>query len=81
MLNMANQPNPDSEKILAVVFLSQEFCRAELKDFVFDVQFIIVSATVYFSGTNFKNLESGYINSNSLKPIDSLMAHVSPAQW
>lgn len=75
---MGNQQDPDAEKMLAVVFRSQEFCRAELKDFVFDVQFNIVSATVYFSGTNFKNVETGYITSNSLKPIRSLMARCAP---
>ena len=77
-LSMGNQPDPDSEKMLAVIFRSQDFCRAELKDFIFDVQFNIVSATVYFSGTNFKNVETGYITSNSLKPIRSLMARCAP---
>ncbi len=68
----------ENEQMLAVTFRSQDVCRVELKDFVFDVQFNIVSATVYFSGTNFRNVESGYITSSSLKPIRSLMARCAP---
>jgi hypothetical protein len=64
--------------MLAVTFRSQDVCRAELKDFVFDIQFNIVSATVYFSGTNFRGVETGYITSSSLKPIRSMMARCAP---
>jgi len=76
--NAGTQPEPESEKMLAATFRSQNDCRVELKDFVFDVQFNIVSATVYFSGTNFKNVEIGYINNKSLKPIKNLMARCAP---
>jgi hypothetical protein len=68
----------ENEQMLAVTFRSQDVCRVELKDFVFDVQFNIVSATVYFSGTNFRNIETGYITSSNLKPIRSLMARCAP---
>jgi hypothetical protein len=68
----------ENEQMLAVIFRAQDVCRAELKDFEFDVQYIVVSATVYFSGTNFRAVETGYINSNSLKPIRSLMARCAP---
>jgi hypothetical protein len=71
--NLLAQPSPENEKMLAVIFRAQDFCRAELKDFEFDVQFNVVSATVYFSGTNFKNVETGFIKSNSLKPVRSMM--------
>jgi hypothetical protein len=57
----------------AVVFKNQEFCRAELKDFDFDAHFSVTGATVYFSGTNFKNLEKATITSSSLKPVKNLM--------
>jgi hypothetical protein len=77
-LSLSSQPSPENEKMLAVIFRAQDFCRAELKDFEFDVQFNVVSATVYFSGTNFKNVETGFIKSNSLKPIRSLMARCAP---
>lgn len=76
--NICFQPSPENEKMQAVVFRKQDFCRAELKDFDFDARFDIVSATVYFSGTNFKNVETGFITSNSLKPIRSLMDRCAP---
>ncbi len=69
---------PGNEKMLAVVFRTQEFCRTELKDFEWDIEFNIVSATVYFSGTNFRNVESGTINSKSLKPLRKLMDRCAP---
>jgi hypothetical protein len=68
----------ENEQMLAVTFRSQDVCRAELKDFVFDIQYNIVSATVYFSGTNFRGVETGYITSSSLKPIRSMMARSAP---
>lgn len=54
-------------------FTNQDFCRAELKDFLYDLEYEITSAKVYFSGTGFKVTESKDINSNSLAPIKSLM--------
>jgi hypothetical protein len=64
--------------MLAVIFRAQDVCRAELKDIEFDVQYNVVGATVYFSGTNFRSVETGFINSNSLKPIRNLMARCAP---
>jgi len=72
------QPGNEHEQMLAVTFRSQDVCRAELRDFVFDIQYNVVSATIYFSGTNFRGVETGYITSNSLKPIRSLMARCAP---
>ena len=69
---------PGNEKMMATIFRAQDFCRAELKDFEFDVHYSVVSATVYFSGTNFRGVEKGRINSNSLKPIRSLMDRCQP---
>jgi len=68
----------EQEQMPSVIFRSQDVCRAELKDFEFDIQYHVVSATVYFSGTNFRNVETGYITSNSLKSIRSLMARCAP---
>lgn len=65
-------------KMSAAVFKAQDYCRVELKDFEFDVQFKIISATVYFTGTNFKNVEKGSINSTSLKPIKEQMQRCAP---
>ena len=74
------QPDPglSEGKISSAVFKSQDYCRAELKDFEFDAQFSILSATVYFTGANFKNVETGSINSSSLKPIKNLMSRCQP---
>lgn len=76
--NIGSQTDKGNEKMLAVIFRAQDFCRVELKDFEFDVSFNVVSATVYFSGTNFRNAEKGIITSNSLKPVRSLMARCAP---
>ena len=75
--NICSQ-SPENEKMMAVIFRAQDVCRAELKDFEFDITYNVVSATVYFSGTNFKNLETGFIKSNSLVPIRNLMARCAP---
>ncbi len=64
--------------MLAVVFKAQDFGRTELKGFEWEVEFNIVSATVYFSGTNFKNVEKGIITSKSLKPIRKYMDRCAP---
>ena len=72
------QLGQDDGKMSAVVFKNQEYCRAELYRFEFDVQFNIVNAKVYFSGANFKNIETGTITSNKLKPISHLMARCIP---
>ena len=69
---------PGNEKMLATVFKAQDFCRAELKDFEFDIHYSVVSATVYFSGGNFRGVEKGTITSNSLKPIKSIMDRCVP---
>lgn len=76
--NICSQPAPENEKMLAAIFRKQDYCRAELKDFEFDVHFDVVSATVYFSGTNFRGVETGFISSNSLKPIRSMMDKCAP---
>lgn len=65
-------------KMRSIVFKSQDFCRVELKDFDFDVQFSLVSATVYFTGSNFTGVEKGYLVSNSLQPIKKLMDRCQP---
>ena len=65
-------------RMSAVEFKNQKYCRAELENFEFDAHFSIVSATVYFSGTNFKNLERGFITSSSLKPVAEYMSRCSP---
>ena len=72
------QPEPAYGRMSAIEFKSQDYCRAELKDFEFDARFIVISATVYFSGANFRDVEKGIITSNSLKPINSLKMRCIP---
>jgi gliding motility-associated protein GldM len=62
----------------AVEFKSQQFCRAELENFDFDTRYSVVSATVYFSGANFANVQTATINSNNLSGIASLIARCGP---
>jgi GldM C-terminal domain len=77
-LDITFQDGAGFKKISCVEFKNQDFCRAELEDFDFDAKFTIVSATVYFSGTNFRNTEKGFITSNSLKSIKDLMNRCKP---
>lgn len=68
------QDNQEPGNMRCVVFKAQEYCRAEMPpDFEFDFQFKVVSATVYFSGGNFRNVEKAFIKSNSLKPVKKFM--------
>jgi len=62
----------------SVTFKSQQFCRAELENFDFDLKFTIVSATVYFSGANFPNVAQTSINGNSLAPLSAFMGRCGP---
>ncbi len=77
-LLLKTEPLQDKQRMLASVFKNQDFCRAEITDFPFDVQFKVVSATVYFSGANFRNVEMGNITSNSLQPVRNLMNRCVP---
>lgn len=65
-------------RVPAVEFKNQDFCRAELENFDFDLKFNIVSATVYFSGANFSNVATATISGNGLGPIKALMAKCGP---
>ena len=76
--NIGTQTQDGSTKMSAAVFKAQDFCRAELKDFEFDIHYSIVSAVVYFSGTNFSTIVKANITSSSLKPIKSQMERCVP---
>jgi len=65
-------------RMTSVAFKGQDYCRAELEAFDFDTKYSIVSATVYFSGANFPNVQISAINSNSLAPIKAFMARCGP---
>lgn len=66
-------------RIPTVEFKNQQFCRADLgDDFLFDLKFSVVSATVYFSGAGFPNTATGSIQGNSLAGISSLISRCVP---
>jgi len=65
-------------RIQSVVFKNQSFARAELENFEFDAHFNIVSATMYFSGANFPNVQSGEIHGGSLEPVKGFLQRSIP---
>ena len=65
-------------RVPAVEFKNQQFCRADLLGFDFDLRYSIVSATVFFGGTGFPNPVQGTINGNSLAGIQALMQRCGP---
>ena len=62
----------------SVSFKSQQYCRADLEQFDFDLRFNIVSATVYFSGAGFPNVATTSITGNSLAPLATFMQRCGP---
>ena len=65
-------------RVPAVEFKNQQFCRADLENFDFDLKFNIVSATVYFSGANFPNVTPFSLTGNNLSGMQSLMSRAGP---
>ncbi len=61
-----------------VEFRGQQFCRADLLAFDFDLRYTVVSATVYFGGAGFTNTAIGSITSNSLAPVADKIARCVP---
>ncbi|MFT3680794.1 MAG: hypothetical protein QM791_11015 [Ferruginibacter sp.] len=74
----AVQADPVTNKMPAAVFKNQDFFRAEIPDFPFDVHFEVKGATVYFSGANFNAVQRGAITSGSLEPVKKLMQRCGP---
>ena len=62
----------------SVSFKAQDYCRAELEYFDFDTKYSVVSATVYFSGANFPNVQTASITGNNLAAVKALMARCGP---
>ena len=65
-------------RLPSVEVKNQQYCRAELENFDFDLKYSIVSATVYFSGANFSNVVTTSISGNSLAPLSSFLAKCGP---
>ena len=62
----------------SVEFKNQQYCRAELENFDFDLKYAVVGATVYFSGANFPNVAQAQITGNNLAPLDQLIKRCGP---
>src|SRR6218665_28890 len=65
-------------RMTSVAFKSQQYCRADLENFDFDLKYQVVSATVYFSGANFPNVVTSSINGNNLANIQAQMQRCGP---
>jgi gliding motility-associated protein GldM len=65
-------------RVPVVEFKNQQYCRAELENFDFDLKFSVVSATVYFNGAGFNGVQQGTISGGDLGPIKALMAKCLP---
>ena len=65
-------------RVQSVVFKNQNFARAELPYFDFDAHFNIVSATIYFSGANFSNVQQAEIHGGSLEGIKNYLQKCIP---
>jgi gliding motility-associated protein GldM len=65
-------------RVPAVEFKNQDYCRADLIGFEFDLKFTVLSANVYFGGTGFTGPTPGSIANGSLATIKSLMQRCGP---
>ncbi|HET9055105.1 MAG TPA: GldM family protein, partial [Cyclobacteriaceae bacterium] len=65
-------------RIATVAFKNQQYCRAELENFDFDLKFNVVSAKVYFSGAGFSSVAQGNITGNSLSGISTQLQRWVP---
>ena len=63
----------------AVEFKNQQYCRADLENFDFDLKYNVVSAQVYFiGGAGFPNVIPATISGNSLAGIANLIQRAGP---
>ena len=69
---------PGGTRMTSQSFKNQQYCRAELENFDFAASFSVVSATVYFSGANFSNVQTVQLTGNNLSSLQSLMQRVGP---
>jgi gliding motility-associated protein GldM len=69
---------PGGTRMPSVTFKNQQFCRAELENFDFDVKYNVINATVYFSGAGFPSVKQASLNSNNLSGIADLMRQCQP---
>ena len=65
-------------RMSAVEFKGQQYCRADLENFEFDVKFDVVSGTAYFFGPGFPSTVTVPITGNSLGNMRDAMGRCQP---
>lgn len=65
-------------RVPAVEFKNQQFARAELENFDFDLKYSVVSATVYFSGAGFPNTQTASLSGGSLGGLSAFLSRCGP---
>jgi gliding motility-associated protein GldM len=65
-------------RIQSVMFKNQSFARADLENFDFEARFNIVSASIYFSGANFPNVQEVHITGGSLAGAQTQLSKCIP---
>lgn len=65
-------------RVPTVEFKNQQYVRAELENFDFDLRFNVVSATVYFSGAGFPSVATAALSGGNLGALNALMQRCSP---
>jgi len=65
-------------RIQSVIFKNQQFVRADLEHFDFEARFSVVSATVYFGGANFANVQQATITGGNLGGLAAQLSKCIP---
>ena len=65
-------------KMQSVVFKSQPYVRADLKNFEFDTKFTVTGATVYFTGPQFRNTATVNLTSGNLAAAKQYIDQCGP---
>jgi gliding motility-associated protein GldM len=66
------------KRMATVEFKNQQYCRAELENFDFDLKYNVVSAIVYFTGSGFNGVQQGTISGGDLGAVKALMSKCQP---
>ena len=65
-------------RVTVVEFKTQQYARAELENFDFDLKYNVVSATVYFSGAGFPSVQRAELNGGNLGGLSSFISKCAP---
>jgi len=65
-------------RVQSVMFKNQQYVRADLENFDFEARFSVVSATVYFGGANFANVQQATITGGNLAGLSAQLSKCIP---